>query len=209
MREMCVARWAPMLGVALVFLSSPALAAAKASVSQQAEVEKLVVCYARGTDALGSATDAVIAADLDSTVNVSDPKFQEALGFYRKCFAREFSFTLAFDGVPVLTVPDPASRTPETDAALQWANFVNNAFRAPGYVNTQHHMGTIASEITGNAASVVSYLIATHSYGPTSTETGVNVVGGTYTDEVVKQRGAWLIRQRTLNITSSVNIPAP
>jgi hypothetical protein len=91
--------------------------------------------------------------------------------------------TLAFDGVPALTVPDPRTRMPYTDAALQWANFVNDAFRGSGYRNTQHHMGSISSELHGNRAQVVSYLIATHAYGPTSTEIGVNVVGGTYTDE--------------------------
>ena len=111
----------------------------------------------------------------------------------------------SFDGVDALTVPDPATRTKDTDAALQWANFVNNAFRGPGYKNTQHHMGSISSEIRGNSAQVVSYLIATHTYGPEGAqpEGSTAVVGGTYTDEVVREQGRWVIKRRTLNITST------
>jgi hypothetical protein len=178
------------------------------AISAQEQVEDLAVCYARGTDAIGSAVDAEITAadDLQSTVNLDDPQFALGLSLYRQCFSKHFSFTLAFDGVPVLTVP--AAVTSDTDAPLQWANFVNNAFRGPGYVNTQHHMGSISSSIHGRTAEMVSYLIATHAYGPSSALTGVQVVGGTYTDEVVKERGRWVIRNRTLNITSSVNVPA-
>jgi hypothetical protein len=199
-------KFVSMLGLAsLVFAS--AVSAEGFSHGQQAEVEDLVVCYARGTDLLGGAVNAVhTAGDLDTTINTSDPVFANALALYRRCFSKNFSFTLAFDGVPVLTVPDPATRTPETDAALQWANFVNNAFRAPGYKSTQHHMGSISSELRGQQAQVVSYLIATHVFGPNGNEPegSVSVVGGTYTDGVVRERGRWVIDQRTLNITSSV-----
>ncbi len=189
------------LTAVLLCCNSPAWA------DNQDEVEDLAVCYAYGTDALGSAVNALIEPNLDSTLNLSDPQFAKGLRFYRKCFAKQFSFTLEFDGVPLLTVPDPATRTASTDAALQWANFVNNAFRGPGYRNTQHHMGSISSKIHGNNASMISYLIATHAFGPTSTQTGVNVVGGTYTDAVVRKNGRWLILNRTLNITSSVVTP--
>lgn len=176
------------------------------SPAQQADVEDLPVCYARGTDTLGSAVDAVVVADLNSTENVGNPRFDAGLAFYRACFSKGFSFTLQFDGVDALTVPDPATRTKDTDAALQWANFVNNAFRGPGYKNTQHHMGSISSEIRGNSAQVVSYLIATHTYGPAGAqpEGSTAVVGGTYTDAVVREKGRWVIKRRVLNITSSV-----
>jgi hypothetical protein len=194
------------LGLASLLLAGT-VSAGGFSHSQQAEVEDLVVCYARGTDLLGSAVNAVPTGDnLDSTINTSDPVFAEALALYRRCFSTNFSFTLEFDGVPALTVPNPATRTPNTDAALQWANFVNNAFRGPGYKSTQHHMGSISSELNGQQAQVVSYLIATHVFGPSGEEPegSVSVVGGTYTDRVVRERGTWLIEQRTLNITSSV-----
>lgn len=199
-------RFVSLLGLASLMYAS-AVSADSFSHNQQAEVEDLVVCYARGTDLLGRAVDAVATAgDLDSTTNLSDPVFAEALALYRGCFSKNFSFTLQFDGAPVLTVPNPATRTPTTDAALQWANFVNNAFRGPGYKSTQHHMGSISSELRGQQAQVVSYLIATHAFGPNGAQPpgSVSVVGGTYSDKVVKRGGKWLIDQRTLNITSSV-----
>ncbi|MCP5182794.1 MAG: nuclear transport factor 2 family protein [Pseudomonadales bacterium] len=179
--------------------------------AQQGDVEDLPVCYARGTDTLGSAVDAVAVADLNATTNVGNPGFDAGLALYRACFSDDFSFTLQFDGVTALTVPDPATRTADTDAALQWANFVNNAFRGPGYKNTQHHMGSISSEIRGRHAQVVSYLIATHTYGPAGAapEGSTAVVGGTYTDEAVREHGHWVIKQRTLNITSSITHLAP
>jgi hypothetical protein len=197
---------------AAAFLVCSALAVAgqgngAESSRHQAAVEDLPVCYARGTDTLGRAVNAVnTLGDLDSTINIGDPDFDAALALYRKCFSKDFAFTLQFDGVPVLTVPDPSTRTDQTDAALQWANFVNNAFRAPGYRSTQHHMGSISSEIHGNTANVVSYLIATHVFGPTGDqpEGSTSVVGGTYTDKSVKIKGKWVIKDRTLNITSSV-----
>ena len=177
------------------------------SVSQQDAVEDLPVCYARGTDTLGRAVNAVISGvDPEDPVNIGDPDFDAALAIYRDCFSADFEFTLAFDGVPVLTVPDPNTRTPDTDAALQWANFVNNAFRGPGYKSTQHHMGSISSDIHGRTADIVSYLIATHAFGPNGDqpEGSTAVIGGTYTDEAVRERGTWLLKKRTLNITSSV-----
>ena len=54
---------------------------------------------------------------------------------------------------------------------------------------------------------MVSYLIATHAYANLSL--GVRVVGGTYTDKVQREGGRWVIRQRTLNITSNIEIPQP
>lgn len=201
-------RWGVALGIVALACTIPAYADRDGAISAQEQVEDLAVCYARGTDAIGSAVDAEMTApdDLQSTVNLHDPLFAQALALYRQCFSKDFSFTLQFYGAPLLTVP--AVATSDTDAPLQWANFVNNAFRGPGYINTQHHMGSISSTIHGRSGEMVSYLIATHSYGPTSALTGVQVVGGTYTDEVVKEKGRWVIKKRTLNITSSVNIPA-
>lgn len=175
--------------------------------SDQDQVEDLAVCYARGTDTLGRAVNAIGDQPLDSTVNLADADFAEALAIYRGCFDRKFTFTLLVNGVPALTVPDPATRTADTDAALQWANFVNNAFRTPGYRNTQHHMGSISSRVGKRRGTMTSYLIATHMFGPSSANTGVNVVTGVYDDVVVRNRGRWLLQDRTLDITSSVLIP--
>lgn len=175
--------------------------------SAQDRIEDLAVCYARGTDAIGRAVDAIGGQPLDSTVNLANPEFAEGLAYYRRCFDDGFSFTLLFNGEPALTVPDPATRSRDTDAALQWANFVNNAFREPGYSNTQHHMGSISSTVRGGKGTATSYLIATHVFGPTSANTGINIVNGTYDDVVVRRKGRWFIQERHLNIISSVLVP--
>ena len=171
-------------------------------------VEDLPVCYARGVDAIGRAPKAPSNPDLDSTAAMADPNVKEGLEHFRRCFAPNFSFTLSNRGVAGRTVPDPAKRTATTDAAVQWANYVNNAFRGGGYVYTQHHMGSITSEIHGNEGTISSYLIATHVSGPTSRKTGVSVTYGTYTDKVARIKGRWLITHRTLDTISSVTIPA-
>lgn len=202
----------PLLLAGLLLFAGPAAVAGQGKdpagpQPAQDRIEDLAVCYARGTDAIGSAVDAVGDQPLDSTANLDNPGFAEGLAHYRRCFDRSFSFTLLFNGEPALTVPDPATRTGATDAALQWANFVNNAFRGPGYINTQHHMGSISSTVRGRQGTMSSYLIATHVFGPTSTETGVNIVNGTYDDVVVRRNGRWLIAERRLDIISSVLVP--
>jgi hypothetical protein len=174
----------------------------------QDQAEDLPVCYARGVDAIGRAVTAPANPDLDSTTAMVDPNFKEGLEHFRRCFAPNFSFSLSNRGVVSRVVPDPAKRTVKTDAAVQWANYVNNVFRGAGYVYTQHHMGSIASEIRGNEGTVSSYLIATHVAGPTSKRTGVSVTYGTYTDKVARINGRWLITHRTLDTIAGAGIPA-
>ncbi|MDH3509789.1 MAG: nuclear transport factor 2 family protein [Gammaproteobacteria bacterium] len=176
--------------------------------SAQEQVEDLVVCYALGTDALGRALDAIGGQPPNSTVNLQDANFAEGLALYRKCFAKDFSFLLEIDGIAALTVPDPATRTKDTDAALEWANFVNNSFRDAGYKNTQHQMGSITSSVDGNSGKVLSYLTSTHVYSDSAPLTGALLVGGTYHDDVIREQGQWFIKTRRLNITSSLQIPA-
>ena len=191
-------------------LSRPSVVDATPGLDAQDQVEDLIVCYANGTDAIGLAVNAVGGQPLDSTLNMSDPQFVLGLQYYQRCFTDDFKFILG-----ATTVPNPANPLPHASPALQWANFVNNAFRGPQYINTQHHMGSIRSEVHGNSAVANSYLIATHRYGPNSPispitglrRTGVNVVGGNYTDDDVRVNGEWRIRTRTLVITSSVQIP--
>jgi hypothetical protein len=178
------------------------------SLSARRAVEDLVVCYSLGTDAIGKAVNAVGGQPLDSTVNLSDPNFAEGLAYYRRCFSQDFTFRIKSGNAIVLSVPNPATRTPSTDAALQWANFVNNSFRGAKYKGTQHLQGTIASAIDGNSASAQAYLVATQIYGPTAAFTGIVRVSGTYTDDDIRVGGQWLIQTRTLEITSSVHIPA-
>ena len=176
--------------------------------SVQEQVEELVVCYALGTDALGRAVDTIGGQAPDSTVNLRDPNFAEGLALYRKCFAKDFSFVLEIDGVAALTVPDPATRTKDTDATLEWANFVNNSFRDAEYKNTQHQMGSISSSLDGNSGKMLSYLTSTHVYSDSAPLTGALLVGGTYYDDVIREQNKWFIKTRRLNITSSLQIPA-
>ena len=184
-----------------------ALAAADdAAGSAHDQAEDLPVCYARGVDAIGRAATAPVNPDLDSTTALVDPNVKEGLEHFRRCFAPNFSFTLSNRGVAGRVVPDPATRTAKTDAALQWANYVNNAFRGPGYNYTQHLMGSISAHVTGDKAVDQNYLVATHFFGPASGRKGANVVYGTYTDEDVKVNGKWRIRHRTLDSMASVLI---
>lgn len=202
--------------VGMLLLGNQSSLSATPGLDAQDQVEDLVVCYANGTDTIGLAVNATGAQPLDSMVNLGDPQFAAGLAYYQQCFTDDFKFILQQNGVTVLTVPNPANPLPHAAPALQWANFVNNAFRGPQYINTQHHMGSIKSEVNGNNAVANSYLIATHRFGPNSPispitgvrRTGVSVVGGNYTDEDVRINGEWRIKTRTLNITSSVSIPA-
>ena len=193
--------------VSAVMLTSAGRAAGQDTDAHVA-MRDLPVCYANGTDAIGRAVTAPSNPDLDSTTAMVDPNFKEGLAHYRRCFAPTFAFTLSNRGVAGQVVPNPATRTPKTDAALQWANYVNNAFRGSGYIYTQHHMGSISSEVRGDEGTVVAYLIATHVFGPKSKRTGVSVVYGTYTDRVVRINGKWLIAERTLDTFSSIPVPA-
>ena len=200
----------------LLILLAPQLALAANGAGQgegprpapQDEIEDLVVCYALGTDAIGRAADATGGQALDSTLNLANAGFAEGLEYYRKCFTDDFSFTLSFGGVPALTVPDLGNPLPGAHPALQWANFVNNAFRGPAYVATQHLMGSITSTVHGTRGTAQAYLSATHVYGPSSARTGIFLVTGTYRDEVVRENGRWLIKRRVLDITSTVDIPS-
>ena len=77
----------------------------------------------------------------------------------------------------------------------------------PRFKNTQHRMGSISNKIRGSRGRIVSYLIATHAYADPIL--GVRVVGGTYTDRVVREGGRWVILRRTLAITSIAERPQP
>ena len=196
--------------LALLVMSGGANADGKKKTDDQDAVEDLTVCYARGTDTLGRAVGAAVSAFPEDTVNIGNEKFDAALALYRECFSKDFSFTLEFDlgfGLPPSTTPNVDDGLADTDPALQWANFVNDNFRGAGYRNTQHHMGSISSEIHGKKrAHVVSYLIATHAV-QAANGGGASIVGGTYTDEVVKEKGRWVILHRTLLVTSSAFTP--
>jgi SnoaL-like domain len=115
-----------------------------ASASQpnaKSEIEKLAVCYALGTDAIGR-------GDIQVGKNI-----------YQDCFTTDAKITAIFpDGVTT------ATRFGTND----WADFVASVFQGNGYVATQHLMGTFNITINGNTATMTSYLNATHKRSDTS-----------------------------------------
>ena len=182
--------------------------AAPVSEATRREIESLPVAYAYATDCLGRAIDTVGNQPLESTVNMDNSFFAEGLSLYRKIFSKEFSFELVVEGRQIEVVPDPKNLKETEDAVLAWTNYVNNAFRKGLYKSTQHHIGSINSSIEGNIAVVQSYLIATHVYSEAALETGVSMTWGTYTDEVILENGAWLIKNRRLDVISTNPISA-
>ncbi len=107
----------------------------------ESEIEKLTVCYALGTDAIGG-------GDILSGKNI-----------YQNCFTPDATITAIFpDGVTIET------RIGTND----WADFVAAVFQGNGYVATQHLIGTINIAINGNTAKMSSYLHATHKRSDTS-----------------------------------------
>jgi hypothetical protein len=101
----------------------------------ESEIEKLTVCYALGTDAIGR-------GDILAGKNI-----------YQDCFTPDATITAIFpDGVTVET------RIGTND----WADFVAAVFQGNGYVATQHLIGTVNIAVNGNTAKMSSYLHATH-----------------------------------------------
>jgi hypothetical protein len=115
--------------------------AAASQPNAQSEIEKLTVCYALGTDAIGR-------GDIIEGKNI-----------YQDCFTPDATITAIFpDGV-----------TTETRIGTNsWADFVAAVFQGNGYVATQHLIGTVNIAVKGNTATMSSYLHATHKRSDTS-----------------------------------------
>ncbi|MBD2214723.1 nuclear transport factor 2 family protein [Calothrix sp. FACHB-156] len=100
----------------------------------QLDIEKLTVCYALGTDAIGR-------GDLQGGKNI-----------YPDCFTPNATITAVF----------PNGDTQTYIGTNAWADFVYAVFQGNGYVATQHLIGTININVNGNNATMTSYLHATH-----------------------------------------------
>jgi SnoaL-like domain len=129
------------IAAALVILIGGRFELASASQpNSELEIQKLTVCYALGTDAIGSGN------------------LQEGKNIYRDCFTQNATVTAIF--------PNGASETRiGTDA---WADFVYAVFQGNGYQATQHLIGTINISVQGSQATMSSYLHATHKLSDTS-----------------------------------------
>ena len=185
------------------------------------EIRALGTCYARGADAIGSAIHKPPVTDLNTPDGGEDENFTRGLEHMRECFADDFTFRLISGGNVIPWESLIPQHAEGDDPALQWANYVNNAFRgdwdcpAEGpcnknqYAATQHHLGSIVVSVDGSTASLESYLIATHTYHPKDAggRTGAGVTYGTYQNEVVREGGRWVIQKRDLIITSGASIP--
>ena len=201
--------------------------------STQEVIRSLGTCYAVGTDTIGYAIHKPPVADHNTPDGGEDANFTAALKLYRKCFSKNFRFNIILSNGFVITwetlIPTSAAGN---DPALQWANFVNNAFRGanwdcpapPGvcntnqYESTQHQLGTMFASAAGDKTGTLqSYLTATHTFhiGADGTSLddqqrrGVSVAYGTYFNEVVKENGRWVIETRDLLLRRGVNIPQP
>jgi len=142
-----------------------------------AAIRKLTICYAHGTDAIGR-------GDLEA-----------GQALYQACFTKDAAIAAVF----------PDGRGEKRTGPEAWADFVLSVFKNAGYTVTQHLLGTIDLEVTGETATMNTYLHATHVLPNGS----IDVANGTYADEVVKTPDGWRIRRRTLTLITFLHIASP
>ena len=100
----------------------------------EADIRKLTICYAHGTDAIGR----------------GDVTAGRAL--YQPCFTKDAAFSVVF----------PNGQIEERTGSDAWADFVATVFQGAGYTSTQHLLGTISIEAQDKSATMSTYLHATH-----------------------------------------------
>ena len=99
-----------------------------------ADIRKLTICYAHGTDAIGRGDVAAGRA------------------IYQPCFTKDATFSAAF----------PNGQEEKRTGSDAWADFVATVFQGAGYTSTQHLIGTISIEVQDKSATMSTYLHATH-----------------------------------------------
>ncbi|MBU7582621.1 MAG: nuclear transport factor 2 family protein [Nostoc sp. TH1S01] len=127
-------------GVMVIFVGSKFDVASASQPNAESEIEKLAVCYALGTDAIGRGN------------------LQEGKNIYQNCFTPDAEITAIF--------PNGASVTQYGTSA--WADFVYSVFQGNGYTATQHLLGSFDINVNNNTATMSSYLHATHKLSDTS-----------------------------------------
>lgn len=154
------------------------------AVPAELEIEKLAVCYALGTDAIGRGD------------------VEEGKEIYDGCFTENAEISVFFP-----TPENDFTREPDVTqvGTDDWADFVASVFQTSGYTATQHLLGTINIDVNGDSARMTSYLHATHK----RSETSIDVANGTYEDEVVRQNGQWRIQRRVLKLITFLNLSSP
>ncbi len=99
-----------------------------------ADIRKLTICYAHGTDAIGRGDVAAGRA------------------IYQPCFTKDATFSVVF----------PNGQEEKRTGSDAWADFVATVFQGAGYTSTQHLIGTISIEVQDKSATMSTYLHATH-----------------------------------------------
>ncbi len=175
-----------------------AIASDPGEMNAKAQIADLMVCYARGADAIG---DGVTQADPEAA----------GLAIFEECFTEDASFALWPTGWPFdspifpdreITPPLLISYSP-----AEWASFTNFSFRSAagvGYDFVQHLIGNTVVEVDGNYATLVAYLNSTHiiqGAGPFAPSRCTQQAVGTYSLHVEKIRGSWKVTR--LDLTQS------
>ena len=119
----------------LSWFSGPSVAAEQVGrLQDEADIRKLTICYAHGTDAIGRGDVAAGRA------------------IYQPCFTRDATFSVVF----------PNGQGEKRTGSDAWADFVATVFQGAGYTSTQHLIGTISIEVQDKSAKMSTYLHATH-----------------------------------------------
>lgn len=154
----------------------------ESQLKDEAEIQKLTIGYALGTDEIGN------------------NNLPQGKTLYAQCFTADALFALYPPGTDPHGPPSSSSVGPAA-----WADFVESVFRQNGYTTTQHLIGSIHIELNGTTATMSSYLHATHLLANGS----IDVANGTYYDTVVKTSDGWRISQRTLRLITFLNLASP
>ena len=196
MRDFPSATFAIGLAALAVLLIGPHPAAAQSQrPSDKEAIEDLMLCYGRGTDAIGN-----------STTNADPLHAGEAI--YAGCFTKDAVFRVWFPGTPFtsLAFPDPTIDPPD-DAITgsdNWAVFVNGVFRSAGYTFTQHILTNMVVSVHGSGGTLVALLNASHVIQASHVVTCIRVANGTYSLEVVKTSDGWRIKSLDLTLIDFV-----
>lgn len=187
-----------------IMTTQPALADSNNGGNQKAkeQIKKLMDCYAVGTDIITRAIDAEsVEGDFGNRENIyRSETFAEGLGFYRKCSTHDWTVTLQLDSSGTLLT---------TTGPLEWANFHNDGSRAANRRNMQHLIRPVSVKVRGNKGVIVAYAIVHTMFLPESPFAGTNqTLTITYTSDVVRKSGRWLLDKTDLNVTSVSSSPA-
>jgi len=201
MRDVKIANsWRTALVIALsslaVLLMTPRPATAQTQrPSDKEAIEDLMLCYGRGTDAIGN-----------STTNANPLHTGEVM--YAGCFTKDAVFRVWFPGTPFTSqaFPDPTTDPPDDTitGSDNWAVFVNGVFRSAGYTFTQHILANMVVNVHGNGGTLVALLNASHVVQASHVVTCIRVANGTYSLEVVKTSDGWRVKSLDLTLINFV-----